>query len=55
MSLNDIAGRTDVPRATTHRLAGELAEWGALERLLSKCACSGGTTMTRLNPLVRGW
>lgn len=35
ISLSDIAARADLPLATTHRLLGELARWGALERLPS--------------------
>lgn len=35
MSLSDIAERAALPLATTHRLTGELAQWGALERLPS--------------------
>ncbi|MEU0317052.1 IclR family transcriptional regulator [Nocardioides sp. NPDC006273] len=33
MSLSDIAARSDLPLATTHRLVGELSRWGALDRL----------------------
>jgi len=33
MSLTRLAERSGLPVATAHRLAGELAEWGALERL----------------------
>jgi DNA-binding IclR family transcriptional regulator len=32
LSLTDIADRADLPLATAHRLVGELAAWGALER-----------------------
>jgi DNA-binding IclR family transcriptional regulator len=32
LSLSDISRRTGLPLATTHRLVGELAAWGALER-----------------------
>lgn len=35
MSLSDIAARSDLPLATTHRLLGELSRWGALDRLPS--------------------
>ncbi|NYI75991.1 IclR family transcriptional regulator [Nocardioides panzhihuensis] len=33
MSLSDIAERSEIPLATTHRLLGELSRWGALDRL----------------------
>jgi DNA-binding IclR family transcriptional regulator len=33
LSLTRLAKRGGLPEATTHRLAHELAEWGALERL----------------------
>jgi DNA-binding IclR family transcriptional regulator len=32
LSLTEIATRADLPLATAHRLVGELAAWGALER-----------------------
>ncbi|NJC86180.1 IclR family transcriptional regulator [Planosporangium mesophilum] len=32
LSLSDISRRTGLPLATAHRLVGELAAWGALER-----------------------
>jgi DNA-binding IclR family transcriptional regulator len=32
LSLSDLAHRADLPLTTTHRLVGELAGWGALER-----------------------
>jgi DNA-binding IclR family transcriptional regulator len=32
LSLNALSKRTDLPLSTTYRLAGELVEWGALER-----------------------
>lgn len=31
-SLSDLAAHADLPLPTAHRLAGELVEWGALER-----------------------
>lgn len=33
LSLSDIAARSDLPLATTHRLLGDLSRWGALDRL----------------------
>jgi DNA-binding IclR family transcriptional regulator len=33
LSLTELAKKATLPVATTHRLAGELTEWGALERL----------------------
>lgn len=32
LSLNEVARRTGLPLSTTYRLAGELLEWGGLER-----------------------
>jgi DNA-binding IclR family transcriptional regulator len=32
LTLTEIAARADLPLATAHRLVGELAAWGALER-----------------------
>lgn len=32
LSLSEISARTGLPLTTTHRLVGELAAWGALER-----------------------
>lgn len=32
LSLNEVARRTGLPLSTTYRLAGELVEWGGLER-----------------------
>lgn len=32
LTLTEIARRSDIPLATTHRLVGELETWGALER-----------------------
>jgi DNA-binding IclR family transcriptional regulator len=32
MSLSDIAAAADLPLPTAHRLAGELVDWGALDR-----------------------
>jgi DNA-binding IclR family transcriptional regulator len=33
LSLNDLARRTGLPLSTVYRLASELVEWGALERI----------------------
>lgn len=35
MSVRELSRRSRVARSTAHRLAGELAEWGALERTAS--------------------
>ncbi|MFD6059841.1 helix-turn-helix domain-containing protein [Rhodococcus wratislaviensis] len=32
LSLSDLARRADLPVSTTHRLAADLLDWGALER-----------------------
>ncbi|MFT4285032.1 MAG: IclR family transcriptional regulator [Protaetiibacter sp.] len=32
LTVRELAARSGVPRSTTHRLVGELLEWGALER-----------------------
>jgi DNA-binding IclR family transcriptional regulator len=32
LTLSELSRRADLPLSTTHRLAGELTEWGALER-----------------------
>jgi len=32
LSLNELASRTGLPLSTTYRLAGQLVEWGGLER-----------------------
>ncbi|MEV0971161.1 IclR family transcriptional regulator [Microtetraspora glauca] len=32
MTLSEISRQTDIPLTTTHRIVGELTEWGALER-----------------------
>jgi DNA-binding IclR family transcriptional regulator len=32
LSLAEISRRSGLPPSTTHRLVGELCEWGALER-----------------------
>src|SRR5690625_694005 len=32
LSLREMARRSGIPRSTTHRLARDLLEWGALER-----------------------
>jgi IclR family transcriptional regulator, acetate operon repressor len=32
MSIRELSRRSGVPRSTTHRLVGELVEWGALEQ-----------------------
>ncbi len=32
LGLNELARRSGVPKATVHRLAGELVDWGVLER-----------------------
>ena len=33
LSLNALAERSGLPLSTTYRLAGQLVEWGGLERL----------------------
>lgn len=37
LTLSEIGRRTGLPLTTTHRLVGELAEWGALERDEAGC------------------
>ncbi|MFC9769506.1 helix-turn-helix domain-containing protein [Rhodococcus jostii] len=41
LSLSDLARRADLPVPTTHRLAADLLDWGALERDAAAATTSG--------------
>lgn len=41
IGLNELARRSGVPKATVHRLVGELVEWGVLERSAGRYRLGG--------------
>ncbi|WP_418328289.1 helix-turn-helix domain-containing protein [Rhodococcus oxybenzonivorans] len=53
LALSDMARRADLPVPTTHRLAADLLDWGALERDAA-AATTSGSACGRSPPCPRG-